>query len=306
MYGNPHIISRKYIRDLLSLSKVTGYSSLVAFSRKLRGIYASLEDGGYAHELASGGLLETIIGKLPSDIQSKWGRNVVKAFPNAMNLRDFDARMHRIVKGEMIVNHARHEDQTHHTYDSKSGQQTKDTSVRSSKALHPPTIITVTCQKSDEARPEKPYQEESRLSKTLDIVNNLSWLFCGEKHRLPDCIVFQSKTLEERAEVVKKIGCCFRCLIKGHIIKDCSSKKSCGIDGCKFKQHRLIHGAPRVFMKTTSEKIVPAMQRDQPKAVHTVNVKISTPEETTMMHTLMDFWIPGLNAPSSPHPRRNN
>ncbi len=42
-----------------------------------------------------------------------------------MNLRDFDVWMHRIVEGGMIINHARHEDQTPHTYDKKIGPADK-------------------------------------------------------------------------------------------------------------------------------------------------------------------------------------
>jgi hypothetical protein len=71
-----------YIRTILELPKVphfNDYRALLGFSTSLRGAVSSLKNGGCENGLNSGGLLEIILKKLPADIQSKWGKKIVKS-----------------------------------------------------------------------------------------------------------------------------------------------------------------------------------------------------------------------------------
>jgi hypothetical protein len=49
------------------------------------------------------------------------------------------------------------------------------------------------------------------------------------------------------------LSCCFLCLRKGHVSKTCRSKEKCGNEGCSYRHHSLLHGAPRVFPKSPSK-----------------------------------------------------
>jgi len=48
------------------------------------------------------------------------------------------------------------------------------------------------------------------------------------KHNLVDCRLFLSKSLEEKREIVKKHGVCFKCLSAKHLAKDCQASIKCG------------------------------------------------------------------------------
>ena len=90
-YGHPSLISRIYFQSLIQLPRVNqnDYKALLKFSQTVNGAVASLKSGGYSHELQSSSLLDTITGKLPSEVQSRWGRQIVKKQPVCLNLQDF-------------------------------------------------------------------------------------------------------------------------------------------------------------------------------------------------------------------------
>lgn len=61
----------------------------------------------YEFELNAGGLFESVVGKLPRELQSKWGKKVIKSHPEYLTLKDFIEWLHPIVKGEMVIKHGR-------------------------------------------------------------------------------------------------------------------------------------------------------------------------------------------------------
>jgi hypothetical protein len=106
-YGHPSLISRTYFQSLIQLPRVNQnyYKALLKFSQTVNGAVASLKSGGYSHELQSSSLLDTITSKLPSEVQSRWGRQIVKKQPVCLNLQDFAAWLSNFVKGEMMAKH---------------------------------------------------------------------------------------------------------------------------------------------------------------------------------------------------------
>ena len=77
---------------------------------------------------------------------------------------------------------------------------------------------------------------------------------CIGHHRLEIGSDFRKKSVSERAAIVKEHGCYLRCLVRGHLSKDCPSSKKCGVEICKYRHHTLIHGAPRLFEKSAESK----------------------------------------------------
>ena len=69
---------------------------------------------------------------------------------------------------------------------------------------------------------------------------------CEENHRVAQCPTFADSTAEERNDLVKKSRLCFSCLNRGHVTRDCRSKKPCGKDGCTKLHHALLHIDPPV------------------------------------------------------------
>ena len=88
-YGHPSLNSRKYFQSLIQLPRVNqnDYKALLKFFQTVNGAVASLKSGGYSHELQSSSLLDTITGKLPSEVQSRWGRQIVKSNQSASTFK---------------------------------------------------------------------------------------------------------------------------------------------------------------------------------------------------------------------------
>ena len=85
-YGHPQLVSRSYIQTLINLPKVNmnDYKSLLKASQSINGSVASLKSGGREQELQSVTLMELVNSKMPSDIQSRWGKNISKNHPRCL------------------------------------------------------------------------------------------------------------------------------------------------------------------------------------------------------------------------------
>ncbi|XP_020893926.1 uncharacterized protein LOC110233025 [Exaiptasia diaphana] len=66
-------------------------------------------------------------------------------------------------------------------------------------------------------------------------------LGCTERHLLPACPVYQSSTLSQRWEAVKKHQRCRKCLRASHHTNDCKKADGTSCDKCKRNHHRSLH-----------------------------------------------------------------
>ena len=62
-------------------------------------------------------------------------------------------------------------------------------------------------------------------------------------HPIWKCRLFQSKSPDERAELVRTNNACFACLQVGHTNVDCPRNFKCNKDGCDLPHHQLLHDA---------------------------------------------------------------
>ena len=244
-YGHPQLVSKAYFRTLMNLPKVVDvndYKNLLAFSTNLRGAVSSLRNGGFGAEVELSGWLEVITEKLPSNLQSKWGRKVMKSSPEILSLEDFSDWLHDYVKGEMAVKHvqlmSQPKDDKQPKRDGNQGRR------KDSKDSKPVTTIMATIAPTASAVPK---------SKTDEAKSAEHCPHCSGDHLLAKCSEFKSLAIEKRAETVRDLKCCFRCLRQGHVSKKCRSSEKCGIEGCSFRHHTLLHGAPRLFPKSPSK-----------------------------------------------------
>lgn len=219
-YGHPHIISLAYNRTIINLPKISSfddYKTVLNFETTLRGAAASLKNGGYEFELKAGGLLESVVEKLPSELQSKWGKKVVKSHPEYLTLQDFIDWLHPIVKGEMVIKHGRFDTSASRTskadskpdakQDRKQGRQSKTKSAQSSHSVLATAVQQVPV-------------EDTNMKK-----NDTRCPLCpNEDHALAYCVEFKKKSASERISIVRESGSCRRCLRRGHISRKCNSK----------------------------------------------------------------------------------
>jgi hypothetical protein len=63
--------------------------------------------------------------------------------------------------------------------------------------------------------------------------------FCNEKHKIWKCRVFQQKSIRERVIAVFELSVCTNCLIRGHVVQNCTAVSLC--DVCGKRHHTLLH-----------------------------------------------------------------
>jgi hypothetical protein len=107
-YGHPQIVSRTYLQTLIQLPRINtnDYKALLKFSQTVNGAVSSLKSGGYQHELESSGFVSIISSKLPPEVQSRWGINIVRMHPACLTLQDFSLWLSTVVKVEMMAKHS--------------------------------------------------------------------------------------------------------------------------------------------------------------------------------------------------------
>ena len=64
---------------------------------------------------------------------------------------------------------------------------------------------------------------------------------CKEEHVLTSCESWKKLTVNERWELAKKLGFCFRCLKRGHRTERCSLKGTRSVEGCVRRHHPQLH-----------------------------------------------------------------
>ena len=54
-----------------------------------------------------------------------------------------------------------------------------------------------------------------------------------------NCRQFKDLSAGDRADMARRTGLCFLCLVQGHTSRSCGKKKACGT--CKDQHHDLMH-----------------------------------------------------------------
>lgn len=81
----------------------------------------------------------------------------------------------------------------------------------------------------------------------------LVFLLCKNYHRLSQCKVFSDKSSEERIEIIIGQECYLKCLSKGYISTDCTSKKKCAVNNYNQSHYSFLHDALGIALPRNSE-----------------------------------------------------
>ena len=82
-------------------------------------------------------------------------------------------------------------------------------------------------------------------------VNKSCWLHNSDTHIIADCHSFMSMTNEQKINMIKQKGACYRCLQRGHLSRDCPTRAKCTImivsdessKPCDKAHHPVLHEA---------------------------------------------------------------
>lgn len=92
-------------------------------------------------------------------------------------------------------------------------------------------------------RPSK--RENVHVATDTDTTNNNNkkeCIYCKKQHNIKSCSAYKLLSVDDRWRWLREARVCYRCLKPNrHMWKTCKTP-CCGVDGCKFKHHPLLHG----------------------------------------------------------------
>ena len=213
-FGQPSIVARSFINKLTKGPKLANNNrqGLRDLSHDIINSIAALQRMNYFADANATDNLRQIVMRLPDYLISKWKVAVTEIrenghTPTLEHISKFIRKQVQSVFdpdfGDLEVGRRS---------EVKKGQHHE-------KERKPMNTVTP---KGDTKRPIKCY-------------------VCEDNHRVSDCPTYRDSSITERVDLVKKHRLCFSCLIKGHLTRECRSKKACGIDGCTKTHHQSLH-----------------------------------------------------------------
>ncbi|XP_031334021.1 uncharacterized protein LOC116164034 [Photinus pyralis] len=213
-YGREDLLIEVYVRELLKLiiqnATSTREIDLVSLYDKLETQLRALETLGVTTEKAA----NASIANLSDAIQ----REEIKPARRLANLMAF---LKREVEGEERIALAAE------GFGISSGGKA---SVRKQSGNDSYCRLSPTFKKKVISQNAEPIATAAGLV----VQDGLSCVFCDKNHESTMCVKAQNFSLEQRKDIVKKKGACFRCLRGGHSVKRCRATVKCII--CK-KEH---------------------------------------------------------------------
>ena len=121
--------------------------------------------------------------------------------------------------------------------------------------------------------------------------------FCRKEHDLDDCTDFKEKNPREKKDFLFKSKLCFSCYGKGHLVKDCTTKRTCetcgeghptGLHGVRFKVSAVHQGDVEGAMCIVPVRLSHASHPEEETEVYAMLDECST--GTFVCETLAEKW----------------
>ncbi|XP_068144127.1 uncharacterized protein [Drosophila tropicalis] len=212
LYGRPEIIHSSLQRKLREepAARSNNLDSVIQLALAVQNYCATLVAIGLKEYLHDPALLGELVEKLPGELKLDWGRHRMTLIGCVANLSIFDNWLFGIAMCASMV--------TPYTVPAKDGaKRTKERIF-----LH-----------------NELQSGSSQESKTQEVRIRLCPK-CAGSHNVADCRLFREMSIKQRKEFVRQKRLCY-CCFDQHVIRNCKSKRSCGVDGCRQIHHSLIH-----------------------------------------------------------------
>ena len=113
-----------------------------------------------------------------------------------------------------------------------------------------------------------------------DAEMNEECLFCNEDHLTRDCRKLAAVETSEKEDFVRKQGVCYKCLRKGHLVKECTFQPKCSL--CDGRHPTALHG--RKFKESLRERDAVTLAsvsraNDQMSSIVPVRIQFDNNEE---------------------------
>ncbi|XP_078384177.1 uncharacterized protein LOC144666660 [Oculina patagonica] len=234
-FGKPHVIAEAHVKKLLNLPcmKSVDGPSLLELSRHLDTADRTLSGMGaeYVSDLNHMNTLRELAKKLPMFLRGRWtecaGRII--AADRRPKFQDFVAFVKERAK---LVDNEFGRDMVTGTL--------KETPPKRNKMNQSGNFPSLSAFATGTGPTRDGQNENARGSKFVDAPAPCQ--VCTKQHDVWKCGKFKGLTYEEKWKIVQSGGLCNKCLVKGHIAKECPKVNfKCQRPGCGGSHHTLMH-----------------------------------------------------------------
>lgn len=222
LFGRPEIIINKLIRNVRDcpMPRAERLETLIDFGMTVRNLTQHLISAGQQAHLSNPVLLQELIEKLPANIKLQWAQHLINSpVPSLQTFSDF---MSSVVDSvTKVVPYG--------------GGQSKADRLRAKEKgfVH--------------AHAEKVY---TNIEKSIS--SEKSCLVCSKPgHGVRKCEKFRENSVDNRWRIVRSAKLC-RCCLNPHGRRACKSSNICGINGCQYRHHPLLHSDPSTIDQSTN------------------------------------------------------
>ena len=220
-FGSRATVVQASLRSVLQLPPVRANDipGLTELSRALHSTVNVLHSLHYGADLAASTNVTAVVAKLPTSMAWKWGEHLQTIRHREPTMVDLDSWLRAQVSAARVVMDGTvvHTDDRRETGRRKWGNEP----IRADR----PASVSATA-----------------ATLPTDKVEGEQCGFCGRTHRTGNCEEFIQLPMNERVAVVMRRAMCFRCLERGHRVRECVSKQRCSVDGCSSgRHHHLLH-----------------------------------------------------------------
>ena len=205
-----------YDKAIAELTQRFGKPTLI--SKSLINKFLEIPAVHYGHEadLRAAANMQQVITKLPPKIAVRWSRRKFELQPKDVDLKDLDEWLETEVQVQNMA---------------FGCASTKENPEKEKPKLN--------LNKSKWFKKKKDVRNDTHANSGA----KLECFVCKGEHALTSCETWKRLTVNERWQLAKKLGLCFRCLKRGHLVERCSLQGTCPAEGCVRRHHPQLHAA---------------------------------------------------------------
>ena len=277
-------MSSAFLQKLLSWSiiKYEDGPALKRFSFFLTKCKNAMKTNAHMAVLNHPPNMQSVVQKLPANLQTKWREGAVKSRRKDGKIADFKDLTE-------FVEHA---------------AETANDPIYSKEALNSPrTIPKPKIPSEDQRRLPPPNSKSSSFVTNVDKDPNSSLTngagssrqnttaghcpLCDKPHDLDDCESFKRKSIVERRKTLMEKSLCFGCYGRNHVSKNCKKKREC--KKCKKPHPTLLHIDGFSLAKESSTE-----EKSTEKPVKVNNACTDIPQNDNKQEVILQAIIPVL------------
>ena len=231
-FGQPQAVVSAYLEKLSKYPPVKIHSSesIIDFATTMGSLVGVFKSIVYEADLNSTSLLNQADAKLPPNLKEAWSLFTVKQSLERPSLQEFNTWLQQKAEAHDRMQTVQSQPSSSPIYSKQPSQLPQQSKIKFFKSFSSST---------------KEKHENSDYQQHLCPM-------CSGFHLLYRCSKFRNQTPNERIRFAVEKKLCFSCLQGTHSFRQCPTKYSCPKQECKSSHSVLLHGAERVFSKSTS------------------------------------------------------